>query len=334
MQDFPDPINEYINSATMKQSVPAFFCIDSSRQLVSLGGNISFYGFSDFLKGAYLPESVGFLGDLLPLQCTPTVIPRVEIKPDVYADIHLFEQNGFTWGLFMNVTPDVLLLQKTRQKHGELVLLLDQVRQESQKAKAAIAPKLMGGVVHALALVSEMRDPYTAGHQQKVSHLAVAIAKKMNLCKEEIEGISTSGILHDVGKMKIPVEILTRPGKLTSHEWEIVKTHPRAGYDILKTIDFPWQVAEVVYQHHERLDGSGYPRNLRGGDILLGSQILAVADVVEAMSNHRPYRPALGVDAALMEIRKNKQRFSADVVEACVSLIQEDDIAFLFDRAR
>lgn len=185
------------------------------------------------------------------------------------------------------------------------------------------------GTANALASVVERRDPYTAGHQRRVTELAVAIAAEMGLPKEQIEGIRVSGILHDVGKMYVPAEMLSKPGRLTEIEFSVIKTHPQVSYDILKTIEFPWPVAQIAFQHHERLDGSGYPSGLSGKDILLEARILAVADVVEAMSSHRPYRPTLGTDKALFEILQKKGvLYDPEVVDACLSVITEKGFKF------
>jgi len=174
------------------------------------------------------------------------------------------------------------------------------------------------GTIHALVLAVEMKDPYTAGHQRWVAGLACAIAREMSLSGEKIEGIRMAGLVHDIGKLSVPAEILSKPSQLTGTEFDLLKAHPQVAYDILKAIDFPWPVAEIVLQHHERMDGSGYPQGLKGDDILFEARILAVADVVEAMLSHRPYRPALGIDKAMEEIRKNKGKlYDQDVVAAC-----------------
>jgi len=180
------------------------------------------------------------------------------------------------------------------------------------------------GTIHALAAVVEMKDPYTAGHQRRVSGLAGVIAKDMGLSDEKIEGVRMAGLIHDIGKLSVPAEILSKPSQLTGTEFDLLKAHPQVAYDILKAIHFPWPVAEIVLQHHERMDGSGYPQGLKGDDILLEARILAVADVVEAMSSHRPYRPALGIDKAKEEIRKNKGKlYDPDVVASCLRVCSE-----------
>ena len=186
--------------------------------------------------------------------------------------------------------------------------------------------KAMEGIVNAMALTVESRDPYTAGHQQRATVLACAIAKEMGLSKEEIDGIQMAGIIHDIGKIAIPAEILSKPTRLTDIEFSMMKTHSQVGYDILKEIEFPWPVAQIVLQHHERMDGSGYPSGLSGQEILMEARILGVADTVEAMASHRPYRPALGIDKALAEISQNRGiLYDPEVVDACLRLFKEKD---------
>lgn len=182
----------------------------------------------------------------------------------------------------------------------------------------------MEGTVNAMALTVECRDPYTAGHQRRTTVLACAIAKEMGLSKEAIDGIQMAGIIHDIGKIAIPAEILSKPTRLTDIEFSLMKTHTKVGYDILKGIEFPWPVAQIVLQHHERMDGSGYPSGLSGQEILVEARILGVADTVEAMASHRPYRPALGIDKALAEISQNRDiLYDPDVVDACLRLFKE-----------
>lgn len=180
--------------------------------------------------------------------------------------------------------------------------------------------------IQALALTAEARDPYTAGHQRRVADLSRAIAQKMDLSQDQVDGVRMAGSIHDLGKIYVPSEILNKPGKIRENEFELVKSHPQVGYEILKTIDFPWPVAEIEIQHHERMDGSGYPNGLKGDEILLEARIVGVADVVESMSSHRPYRPALGIEKALEEIKAGRGRlYDERVVDACLSVFNEDD---------
>ncbi|MFH0791319.1 MAG: HD domain-containing phosphohydrolase [Candidatus Omnitrophota bacterium] len=183
--------------------------------------------------------------------------------------------------------------------------------------------------VNALIMSAEKRDPYTGGHQRKVARLAISIAQEMKCSNNFVECVGLAGILHDIGKIYVPDKILTKPDKLDREEWDIIKNHPQFGYDILKHIDFPWPIAQIILQHHERLDGSGYPHGLSGGQILLEAKIIAVADVVEAMSCERPYRPALSIDFVLEEISRNKgSLFDAKVVDACCRLFREKRFVF------
>ena len=183
--------------------------------------------------------------------------------------------------------------------------------------------------VAAMGTVVEMRDPYTAGHERRVTELAVAVARKLTLDERLADGLRLASAVHDIGKIAVPAEILSKPGRLSENEFEIIKTHPQVGYDILKSIEFDWPIAFTVLAHHERLDGSGYPLGLGGDDLPTESRVLAVADVVEAMASHRPYREALGIDAALEEVRRSRGvLYDADVVDACVAVVTEESFAF------
>lgn len=187
----------------------------------------------------------------------------------------------------------------------------------------------MESTIGAVARMVEMRDPYTTGHQQRVAELAVAMGRAMGLPEQKVYGLHLAGIVHDLGKIHIPAEILSKPGKLTKIEYEMIKTHPEAGYEILKNVDFLWPIAQTVLQHHEHVDGSGYPAGLKGEQILLEARIIAVADVVEAISSHRPYRPALGIEAALNELRAQRGKFyDPAVVDVCVKLFTENVFSF------
>ncbi len=189
--------------------------------------------------------------------------------------------------------------------------------------------RLLEETVNGLVSAVEMRDPYTAGHQRRVATLAAALAREMGLPADQVDGLNLAALVHDIGKINVPAEILSKPGKLTPTEFNLIKTHPQTGFDILKSIEFPWPVAEVVLQHQERLDGSSYPQGLKGDEIILNARILSVADVIEAMSSHRPYRPSLGIDAALDEIKKNRGiLYDPDVVDACMTLFNEKGFKF------
>jgi putative nucleotidyltransferase with HDIG domain len=220
----------------------------------------------------------------------------------------------------------------------ELIKLNEQLKQDIARRENAEAEarttlaklrSAMSGVVQAMALTVERRDPYTAGHQRRVSDLARAVAAEMGLSSHQIDGIRMAGLIHDLGKICVPAEILSKPGALTEIEQVLIKDHPQVGYEILKGIEFPWPVAQIVLQHHERIDGSGYPAGLSGVDIIIEAKTLAVADVVEAMASHRPYRPTLGREMALEEIIKNRGvLYDPTVVDACVKLLTEKHFTF------
>ena len=199
----------------------------------------------------------------------------------------------------------------------------------AQKRAADKLQRALEVTIQAIGLTTETRDPYTAGHQRRVTLLASAIAREMGLSEEQVESIRVAGLVHDIGKMSVPAEILSKPSKLTEIEFGLIKAHPQVAYDILATIEFPWPIAQIVLQHHERMDGSGYPQGLKGEEIVLEARILAVADVVEAMASHRPYRPALGVEKSLEEICDNKDKlYDSGVVDACVQLFSEGRFEF------
>jgi PAS domain S-box-containing protein len=189
--------------------------------------------------------------------------------------------------------------------------------------------KMMGAVVQAIILTVESRDPTTAGHQRRVSDLARAIAAEMGLSLEKIDAIRIAASMHDLGKISIPAEILNKPGRLSENEFRLIQTHPQVAYDILKTIEFPGPIAQIVLQHHERMNGSGYPQNLKGKDTLLEARILSVADVVEAMVSHRPYRSAYRLEEALDEISKKRDiLYDPDAVDFCLRLFNEKNYYF------
>lgn len=187
----------------------------------------------------------------------------------------------------------------------------------------------MLGAIYAITHMVEMRDPYTSGHERRVGNLAAAVGREICLSDDRMEGLILAGRVHDIGKITVPAEILSKPGKLTKPEFEIVKAHAEQGYEILKNIDFPWPVVRWVQQHHERMDGSGYPFGLSGESILLEARILAVCDVVDSMAIHRPYRPALDIEAALSEIEGSAgPTLDIVVVESCLQLFRAKGYAF------
>jgi putative nucleotidyltransferase with HDIG domain len=215
------------------------------------------------------------------------------------------------------------------------VLMERAIRKERNQATENLKINLnkfrraMDGFVQAISLAVELRDPYTAGHQQRVANLATAIATAMGLPEETIYTLRMASIIHDLGKITIPAEILCKPGRLNHLEYELIKNHVLAGYNILKKIEFPWPLADIIVQHHERIDGSGYPKGLRGDQIRLEARILAVADVFETISSHRPYRPSLGQGRAMEELNLKKGQLYDDLVsDACLSIITTNKFRF------
>jgi len=221
---------------------------------------------------------------------------------------------------YLTIFPIASLIVGTMLKNEERS---NQLEEEKNMLIAKLRETLMP-LISALVKIVESKDPYTAYHQLSTAKLACAIAEEMGIPKDRIEGLRLASQVHDIGKINVPSEILNKPGKLTDLEFELIKTHVTTGYEILKDVAFPWPIARIVLEHHERESGTGYPNGLKGNELLLESKILAVADVIDAMSHHRPYRPALGIDVALKEIEKNKGiLYDPQVVDACLRLFRE-----------
>lgn len=215
---------------------------------------------------------------------------------------------------------------RTHLELGRLERYFEQLVEQRTAALAGVNHQLritLEGIIHTITMAVEVRDPYTAGHQRRVSELACSIAQEMGLDEDRIQGIRLGGLIHDIGKLSIPAEILSKPSKLSAAEYRLVQDHAELGYNILKEIKFPWPIAEIAHQHHERIDGSGYPGGLKDESILLEARIMAVADVVESMASYRPYRPALGIQPAIDEIQMHRGKlYDAAVVDACLMVLQ------------
>lgn len=256
-------------------------------------------------------------------------LPLTRESGDVFGILHVYseETNAFSPAeidLLEEMAGDLSFGVRSLLIRHERDLAQDKIQQQLAQLQDS-----MEGTVRAIATIVEMRDPYTSGHQVRVADLASAISTQMGLPDEQVHAIHLAGVVHDLGKIQIPAEILSKPGRITDIEFSLIKIHPQSGYDILKGINFPWPIAQMVLQHHERLDGSGYPQGLRGDAILLEARILSVADVVEAMSSHRPYRPGLGVEVALAEITRQRGiYFDPVVVDACLALFHEQHYSF------
>ncbi|MEA2086905.1 MAG: HD domain-containing protein [Candidatus Caldatribacteriota bacterium] len=236
---------------------------------------------------------------------------------------------------FKNKEGNWRYLQSTGNLVGNKLIFISRDITELRQAEIELKKsykklqKTMDASIDTVSKIIEAKDSYTSGHQHKVCQLAVRIAREMKLPQDKIEGIRVASLIHDIGKIGLSTEILSKPTKLNDIEFSLIKAHSQIGYDILKSVEFPWPVAEIVLQHHERVNGSGYPRGLKGDEILIEAKVIAVADVVEAMSSHRPYRPALGIDAALEEISKNKGiLYDPEVVDACLKLFKEKKFKF------
>ena len=205
---------------------------------------------------------------------------------------------------------------------GIYILRLKKEREEAQRAQYEILLE----TIDAFVLAIEKRDPYTAGHQKRVTKLAVAIAKKAGLSNDRIEGLRLGALIHDIGKIYVPGEILNRPGKISKPEFDLIKLHPEIGEEIISGINFPWDIGKMIIQHHERLDGSGYPNGLKEDEIIMEAKIIAVSDVVEAINSHRPYRPALGIEIALDEIKRGRGKYyDSQIVDFCVDLFENEN---------
>jgi len=253
----------------------------------------------------------------LPKNILPKIVRLLRVEKSISVPLIVEDQ---VIGVF-SIQSDTL----TREDIPTATAFADQLSSAWNKIKLLKnLRKTVESTIHTIAATVEARDPYTAGHQKRVADLAAAIAIEMKLTDEQVEGIKMAGIIHDLGKIKVPAEILSKPGTLNELEYQIVQTHSQVGFELLNEIEFPWPIAEIVHQHHEKMDGSGYPQGLKGDEILLEARILSVADIVEAMSSHRPYRPALGIEKALKQIKKDKGTLlDSKVVNACLKIFKE-----------
>ncbi|MGA9111659.1 MAG: HD domain-containing phosphohydrolase [Smithella sp.] len=299
---------------------------------VDIKGNIKFVNPSSCKMSGYSKK------ELLGMSFKKISAPDgIEMIIQYFSEIFLTNKTGkpFLWNLvkkngergFFEIVVSLI-----RDKQGKSIGFrgigrdITERRQAEMKLQQTLnsLEKAVGTTIQVLVSAVEFRDPYTAGHQSRVADLAHAIATEMGLAPDKIEGIRMAGSIHDIGKLSIPAEILSKPTKLTNIEFSLIKQHPQSGYEMLKDVESPWPLAQIVYQHHERMNGSGYPGNLKGDEILIEARIMAVADVVEAMASHRPYRPTLGIEVALEEIEKNKGILYDDVVaDACMRLFRE-----------
>lgn len=277
----------------------------------------------DKITGGYCPKVIhGKEGRIPECPLEESVLSGCAVEREIYDETH------HLW-LASAIYPADLLSDKGKKVFFHMVHDITKRKNAEIELKNSLSrlQHITEAGIKAITLIVEQRDPYTAGHQTEVGRIAYAIAKEMGYDERFSRGIETAGLLHDIGKIAIPIEILSKPGKISKNEFAIIKTHPAVGYNILKEIDFNWPIAKIVLQHHERLDGSGYPNGLTGKKILKETRIISVADVYEAMTSHRPYRPALSVKSALDELIRNKDiLFDKDVVDACVMLVKQKKI--------
>ncbi len=306
----------------LEQNVSAIFMIED--------GRLSYVNRRTAAILAYSPEElVGKrILDLVAAPDRPGVVDAMQRllsgeQATVERDFGALRKDGTIADIGANVIVATVQGKKMILGMGQDIGERKKVQAEIDRHVARLE-RSMESTLQAVSSMVELRDPYTAGHERNVGELAAAIGAELGLPDAAVKGLRLAGYVHDLGKVSVPAEILAKPSRLTPMEFELIKGHPQSGYDVLKHVDFPWPVAEIILQHHERLDGSGYPRRLKGGEILLEARIMAVADVVEAMSSHRPYRPGFGVDAALVEIETNSGRlYDAQVVAACLRLFRD-----------
>jgi len=295
----PDKSIRYVNPALEK--ITGF----SFKEIISLGKNTPYPGWIKEIKSIYTKKLKYAM--------------RKDIDP---AELPFINKSGQKFWVEISSKP----VKNNQQLEYVLVNFKDIT--EQKKAYNALE-KTLNNTITTLVSIAEKREPFMAGHQKRVAALSVKIARELNLSNDKIKAIRTAAFIHDIGKINIPLSILSKPGKLTNKEFKMVKTHPRVGYDIVKKIEFNYPIAIFILQHHERLSGSGYPDGLKNKDITLGAKIIGVADVVEAMSSPRPYRPALGIEKVLEEIQNNKGRlYDPKIVEACLKIITDKKFSF------
>ncbi len=299
------------------------FAVECRERLSAGLERLSETGISVILLDLSLPDSQG-LDTLVKVHAQTPSVPIIVLTGADDETLAIKAVQAGAQDYLVKGQVDSNLLVRSMRYAIERKRVEEELRQSLDKLR-----RVMGGIIQAMTLTVESRDPYTAGHQRRVADLARAIADEMQLPKEQAYGIRIAGVIHDIGKISIAAEILSKPGRLSKALFDLIKTHPQVGYDILKTIEFPWPIAKIVLQHQERLDGSGYPAGLSGEDILLEARVLAVADVVEAMTFQRPYRPALGIDKALEEISENRGiLYDPAVADACLKLFKNKGFSF------
>jgi len=318
-------ISTYENVDTPLDKSKLIFAFKETRRF-SLNNKETVFNTMDLLPEYLLEGNSRFSNAVYPLRFQSEnigfIIYEINDKNKVYESIT---------GTIGNALHGSLLITDIRSTEDKMEELLDMISLKNTELEQMVGRlgSVLDGIIEAISIILEKKDPYTAGHQRRVSDLATNIARKLDLDNDTIDAIKYAGIIHDVGKIAIPIEILSKPGKLDELEFMLIKKHSQVGYDILKNIEFPWAIADIVYQHHERLDGLGYPNFLKADQIRLEAKILSVADVVEAIASHRPYRAALGISVAIDEITKFRgNKYDSKVVDACLEIITDPDFKF------
>jgi PAS domain S-box-containing protein len=316
-------------NALFERSLDMVYIIDFEGRLIDANdGALNRFGYT---RAEMLSMNIASLMDEDQFDYALSLIEEI-MKTGVQKDpreIRLRHKNGTviyveTQGSTLISDGKPIAIQAIARDITERKLAEQKLQQTLNSLKEAV-----GTTIQVLVSALESRDPYTAGHQSRSAHLACAIAAEMGLPPDKIDGLRMAGAIHDIGKLSIPAEILSKPTKLTNLEFSLIKEHSQSGYDMLKNVESPWPLAQIVYQHHERMNGTGYPRNLKGDEIIIEARIMAVADVVEAMASHRPYRPGLGIEVALEEIKKNKGLlYDNAVAETCIRLFKEKGYQF------
>jgi PAS domain S-box-containing protein/putative nucleotidyltransferase with HDIG domain len=321
-------------SAVVKESPVVFFRLkaDEGWPIIYASENVSRWGYTSELLVRNENSYLGIIYE----EDREKIIRQVRFYEEAGREEYELEYRILTGKgdiIWVNEMASVL-----RDDYGRALYYQCAVKNVTTRKEAEIALSLnyhkmsraWDQTIEVMAITTEMKDPFAVGHQKRVASLSCAIAVKLGLKKEEVHNLEKAALVHDIGRVEIPSELLSKPGPLTDAEFELVQTHSEIGFAILSRIDLPWPLAEIVHQHHERIDGSGYPRGLKGDKILLPAKIISVADIVEAMTSHRPYRPALGIDATLDEIEKLKGvALDETVVDSCVKLFRENEFSFI-----
>jgi PAS domain S-box-containing protein len=333
LEDKVAELNEANTSLVQSTEMQSALVDCSPLGIAMMDGDCSLRLWSPAAERIFAWTSADVIGVFNPIvhgdRATAAILKGLLETGETITDMELVRRRGDAATFVMSLSA-ARVMDADGEASGILAMFSDvtERKQSEQDLEAAVSrlERAMNGSIRVISRMIEKRDPYTAGHEERVAGLAVAIGQRMGLDEQNLRELHTAGAVHDVGKISIPTEILAKPGTLTPPEWEMIKVHPAVGLEILEAVDLGWPLAEVVSQHHERMDGSGYPAGLVGENILLEARILAVADVVEAMSSHRPYRPARGVDEAMAEIRLNRGRlYDGAVVDACLAVVERGE---------